>query len=328
MPTLKVNVMEANNLFGADLDGKSDPYCVLKIGEGNQFSCIERTRKIKNTKCPTWKETFTLNVNNPLTECLFIEVLNKESRGKDNSLGFASMPIHDLTRGIEKQVWLELEGGTQSSNIIGQIASHLGGKKKEKVNEGKVFLGVTALDFGLDPSTYPPGQGGMMHQQGGLMHGGLPGQQGGGVHGMPGMQSCQHSEGHGGQPCPQLQHGQQQHGMQQPFAQQPGQQPIAQPPFSQQHGEPLKEAEKKLLEGQQGSQQQQQSNIPPSNIQQQQPQSKHEGLSQPPPQQFAGQPGSIQPQSGVQQQQPGMQYPPSSGASQQKPSHGVYPEHL
>lgn len=151
MPTLKVFVNEATNLLGLDLDGKSDPYCVLKIGEGNQFSAIEKTRKITNTKNPTWKECFTLNVNNPLTEYLVLEVWNKESMSKDDSLGYAQISLNDLQRGVEKQVWVQLEGGaTTGGGVISSIA-HLG-KKKEKRNEGKVFLGLTALDFGIDPS--------------------------------------------------------------------------------------------------------------------------------------------------------------------------------
>jgi hypothetical protein len=219
MPTLKVFVNEATNLFGADLDGNSDPYCVLKIGEGNQFSAIEKTRVIKNTKNPTWKECFTLNVNNPLNEFLFLEVWNKESSSKDNSLGYAQLPLNDLARGVEKQVWIQLEGGTQGSNIIGQIASHLGKKKGEKTNHGKVFLGITALDFGLDPSLQQQqfGQGvqqpGMMGQQG-MQQPGMIGQQQQGIH----------------------QQGIQQPGMQQPGMQQGMQQPGMVGQHSQQSG--------------------------------------------------------------------------------------------
>jgi len=245
------------------LDGNSNPYCEIKIGEGNQFSCIEKTRKIKNTKNPAWKEVFTLNVNNPMTETLFVEVMNKESRGKDNSLGFSSMMLNDLTRGIEKQVWLQLEGGTQASNIIGQIASHLG-KKKDKVNNGKVFLGVTALDFGLDPSTYPPGS--QMQQQG-IQQPGLqqqPMQQ-------PGLQQ---------QPMQQQSEDQQNYPPQQP----PGMQPMQQQPMQQNEGQ--QNYPQQFAGSQQQQQQQQpgnQPNIPQSNVQgMQQPGMQQPGMQYPP----------------------------------------------
>jgi hypothetical protein len=199
MPTLKVFVNEATNLFGADLDGKSDPYLVLKIGEGNQFSAIEKTRKISNTKNPQWKETFTLNVNNPLTEFLFLEVWNKESMSKDDSLGTARVSLTDLQRGVEKQVWVQLEGGQHGGNIIGQIASHLGKKKKEEKNQGKVFLGLTALDFGIDPNLAQQ----QFSQQPGMMQGQSGMQQPGMMHGQSGIQQ------------PGMQSGIQQPGMQQ-----------------------------------------------------------------------------------------------------------------
>lgn len=203
MPTLKVFVNEATNLLGLDLDGNSDPYCVLKIGEGNQFSAIEKTRKIKNTKNPTWKECFTLNVNNPLTESLFLEIWNKETMSKDDSLGYAQISLHDLQRGVEKQVWVQLEGGsTSGGGVIGAIA-HLG-KKKEKPNLGKVFLGLTALDFGIDPS----------HAQ-----------QQFGQQGMHGQQSQQGMQGM--QPGVQQHPGIQQQGMQQGMHQPPPTQPIS-----------------------------------------------------------------------------------------------------
>jgi len=275
------------------LDGNSNPYCEVKIGEGNQYSCIEKTKKIKNTKNPSWKEVFTLNVNNPMTETLYVEILSKESRGKDNSLGFSSMMLNDLTRGIEKQLWLQLEGGTQSTNIIGQIASHLG-KKKEKENKGKVFLGVTALDFGLDPSTFPPGS-----QQQGMQQ--------------PAVQQQ-----------PQVFEGQQQ----QPMQQQAG----AQQQYSPQQFVGQQQPMQGGVQQYEGSQQQPQQceEHPPQQLVHP-PQQSGQPVVQQQPQVFEGQQQQPMQQQGMQQQgmqQPGMQYPPPSSSGYDAGFKDVYPKTL
>jgi len=293
------------------LDGNSDPYCVLKIGEGNQFSAIEKTRKIKNTKNPTWKECFTLNVNNPLTESLFLEVWNKETMTKDDSLGYAQVPLHDLQRGVEKQVWVQLEGGsTSGGGVIGAIA-HLG-KKKEKQNLGKVFLGLTALDFGVDPS-HAAQQFGMHGQQ---SQQGMQGMQ-------PGMQGMQHPSQQGMQPGIQqqgMQQGMQQQGVSQPPPTQPvvGQQGIQQSPS----GKPDPAKGTLPQPGMSGQNQQGMQQQPGMQQGMQQPGMQQQGIQQPGIQQQ--QPGVV----GQQTYQPGMQsstHPPGMSGSdpykQQSQSH-------
>jgi len=232
-----------------------------------------------------------------MTETLFVEVMHKESRGKNNSLGFSSMPLNDLTRGIEKQVWLQLEGGTQSSNIIGQIASHLV-KKKDKVNNGKVFLGVTALDFGLDPSTYPPGS--QMQQQQGQQQPGLQ---------QPGLQ--QQQQPMSSQSPSQFEGQQQNYPQQQPGGMQQQQPGGMQQPMSGFEGQQQK------FEGQQQNYPQYVENQQPGGMQQQQPE-------------YQQQPGQSNiPQYQQQQGQPGMQYPPSSSYDPSGPtSQDVYPKTL
>lgn len=308
MPTLKVNVIEAQNLLGADIGGSSDPYCTIKIGYNNQFSSIEKTRKIKNTKNPTWKETFTLPVNNPINEQLYIEVFNKEKMSKDDSLGFASIPLNDLARGVEKQVWLQLEGGTQGGNIIGQIASHLGKKKGHPTNQGRVLLGLTAMDFGLDPSQHQQMMGMQPVQQ---QQGGLQGQQGLQQEGQLPQQQLNQQGLQGQQGYQQGQDFQQGTGLQGT-----GMQPSG---SSYQPGMPSYQQG----QGQQGQDFQQSTgiqNYPQSGGTVQQP-GYQQGFQQPgvsSGQEFSGQSGISSGQSGVSAQssaQPGMQYQPSLSAT-------------
>jgi len=232
---LQVFVNEATNLFGADLDGSSDPYCVIKIGQGNnQFTNIQKTIQVKNTKNPVWQETFTLPVMNPSSDFLVVEVWNKETISRDNSLGYAQVPLNDLYQGVAKQTWIQLEGGSHGSNIIGAIASHLPSRKdqnKNRPNTGKVSLTLTALDFGLNPAMQQ-GQQGMM-QQG--MQPGMQGMQ----PGMQGMQPGMMQQPGTVQPGMMQQPGTVQPGMmQQPMMQQgmQGMQPGVQQPGVQQPG--------------------------------------------------------------------------------------------
>jgi hypothetical protein len=49
---LEVLVLSANNLKGANLDGKSDPFCIVKIGDQTH-----QTEVVKDTLEPVWKES-------------------------------------------------------------------------------------------------------------------------------------------------------------------------------------------------------------------------------------------------------------------------------
>lgn len=69
---LVVTVVEARNLPAADLNGKSDPYVQLTLK-----NVVHKTKVVKATLNPTWKETFTFAAGsfNPTTDFLNVEVL-------------------------------------------------------------------------------------------------------------------------------------------------------------------------------------------------------------------------------------------------------------
>eukprot|EP00339_Tiarina_fusa_P022820 CAMPEP_0117028992 /NCGR_PEP_ID=MMETSP0472-20121206/21031_1 /TAXON_ID=693140 ORGANISM="Tiarina fusus, Strain LIS" /NCGR_SAMPLE_ID=MMETSP0472 /ASSEMBLY_ACC=CAM_ASM_000603 /LENGTH=349 /DNA_ID=CAMNT_0004736633 /DNA_START=30 /DNA_END=1079 /DNA_ORIENTATION=+ len=151
MPTIRVNIIRGSNLIAADLGGSSDPYAIIKVGSQTQFASQSKTRVVKKSLNPEWNEFFTLHVNNPQTEKLLIEVKDKDKIGKDDSLGTAQMTLFDLQRGVEKKCWLNLQGGEMGENILGGLFGALGGKKSSGGNirnNGKVYIAVTAMDFG------------------------------------------------------------------------------------------------------------------------------------------------------------------------------------
>ena len=181
MPNLRVRVIGAKQLNSADMDGKmfilhiylfvfllfyfctgfSDPYCVLRCGSSQQ-----KTKTINKNLNPTWNETFTIQVFNPQTERLEVEVFDHDQVGGDDSLGKGSVILSDLFQGQEKQVDVKLVGGDVGENLMGmvqaqamsKISGMFGKKKKPKPpgqtsgmapvsNKGVVTLALTALDF-------------------------------------------------------------------------------------------------------------------------------------------------------------------------------------
>ena len=65
---LKLELLSAKNLKVADIDGKSDPFCVIRSGRFKEkklkTSKTQSTVK-KNTLNPVWNETFMLNIAKP-----------------------------------------------------------------------------------------------------------------------------------------------------------------------------------------------------------------------------------------------------------------------
>lgn len=125
---------------------------IVMIGNTGVYSSQEKTRHIPRNLNPRWDQAFEMNTNNPAFETLFIQVKDHDDIGKDDSLGECQVPLNDLVRGLEKELWLQLQGGSTGSNLM----SNIGGLFKPKsstpakvTNHGKVHIGITALDFGL-----------------------------------------------------------------------------------------------------------------------------------------------------------------------------------
>lgn len=202
MPTLRVRLLEGKTLLAADIDGKrrnlssflcdqnaqkkekkpltiesvwkrkgnSDPYAILTVGDQNY-----KSRIILKTLNPLWNQTFEFPISDPNTQVLRIDVFDHDDIGSDDSLGSAVCSFDDLILGIEKLIWMRLEGGSEGENITGivkketlkNIANIFGSKKRSSSssteqshhqqhqrhkshknrNQGQIKMGLTALDF-------------------------------------------------------------------------------------------------------------------------------------------------------------------------------------
>ena len=82
-------VVKANNLSEADFMGKSDPYCVVKVG-----GTTNTTRHIDNTCDPVWNETMQFFVASK-PESIAFDLWDKDNIGKDDFLGTSEFKISD-----------------------------------------------------------------------------------------------------------------------------------------------------------------------------------------------------------------------------------------
>lgn len=130
---LKVEVKEARDLVSRDINGKSDPFVVLKLGRIKQ-----QTSVIPKTLNPNWGGlTFEFDVENP-TDILHISVWDKDMIGKD-FLGKMNFPLIDLLPQNDGKrevimfdsadntpVWYPLKQRKANERITGEILLKIG----------------------------------------------------------------------------------------------------------------------------------------------------------------------------------------------------------
>ncbi|KAJ3286488.1 hypothetical protein HK104_009001 [Borealophlyctis nickersoniae] len=157
MGELHCDILEANNLEGVDQGGLSDPYCVANLNGVRLY----KTKTLKKTLNPVWKESFATPVKSRLRSTLEIEVRDWNQLSKDVTLGTVTVQLGRL---VPNEVYTEdftLQGapkGTLKLRLFfdpkvvdGKVAendaaSRLGG---DEGGVGKMFKGVGGTAVGL-----------------------------------------------------------------------------------------------------------------------------------------------------------------------------------
>eukprot|EP00698_Gefionella_okellyi_P023729 TRINITY_DN8186_c0_g1_i1.p1 TRINITY_DN8186_c0_g1~~TRINITY_DN8186_c0_g1_i1.p1 ORF type:complete len:303 (+),score=32.94 TRINITY_DN8186_c0_g1_i1:47-910(+) len=105
---LFVKLIRGKNLIAADIGGKSDPYCIVKIG--NQ---IRKTTVRMTTLNPLWDELLTFNLAIPLAQTVIeVTVMDWDRMKEDDFIGdlqLNGVPA-EVGDGSEHQYWFELHG--------------------------------------------------------------------------------------------------------------------------------------------------------------------------------------------------------------------------
>lgn len=75
---LLVTVVQAEGLVASDVSGKSDPYCVLRVGGAG--ADVYLTSVKSRTVCPAWNESFRIRVPDPDVDAFELAVWDKDPR--------------------------------------------------------------------------------------------------------------------------------------------------------------------------------------------------------------------------------------------------------
>eukprot|EP00850_Spirogloea_muscicola_P002486 SM000009S23615 [mRNA] locus=s9:998642:1001568:- [translate_table: standard] len=101
-----VEVLDAKDLIAMDRNGSSDPYVKLRL-EKNRCATSVRWHTLE----PSWHETFRLRIGTwRCANRLIMKVRDRDTFGKDDSLGDCSVDLVKLRGGARHELWLNLEG--------------------------------------------------------------------------------------------------------------------------------------------------------------------------------------------------------------------------
>ncbi|XP_055031067.2 multiple C2 and transmembrane domain-containing protein 2 isoform X1 [Misgurnus anguillicaudatus] len=111
---LQVKVIKATDLMAADLNGKSDPFCVLELGNNRM-----QTHTIYKTLNPEWNKVFTFPVKD-IHEVLEITVFDEDGDKAPDFLGKVAVPLLSVHNGQQVACPLRKEnlGGLSKGTIL------------------------------------------------------------------------------------------------------------------------------------------------------------------------------------------------------------------
>ncbi|KAM6942732.1 multiple C2 and transmembrane domain-containing protein 2 [Xenentodon cancila] len=90
---LQVKVIKAADLIAADLNGKSDPFCVLELGNDRL-----RTHTVHKSLYPEWNKVFTFSVKD-IHDVLVVTIFDDDGDKAPDFLGKVAIPLLSIRRG-------------------------------------------------------------------------------------------------------------------------------------------------------------------------------------------------------------------------------------
>eukprot|EP01130_Rhizamoeba_saxonica_P008423 TRINITY_DN3409_c0_g1_i1.p1 TRINITY_DN3409_c0_g1~~TRINITY_DN3409_c0_g1_i1.p1 ORF type:complete len:500 (-),score=121.85 TRINITY_DN3409_c0_g1_i1:40-1539(-) len=118
--SLCVSVLQGKSLRAMDPNGKSDPYCIVKLGEQSK-----KTRVKKKTLNPVWNSELSIVVPNEIPESTTIDFVcyDWDRVGSDDYLGELHITVAEMRENCGVTKWYELEGkkGKKPGKNYGQL---------------------------------------------------------------------------------------------------------------------------------------------------------------------------------------------------------------
>jgi len=112
-----IRVAEARNLVAEDLNGLSDPYCIVQVG-----SHVATTQTIWKSLNPLWAEEFTFLTDKSLPKTkAVVTVFDRNEVGKDELIGTFRMPMTNLLHQQPVENWWPLEHMTEKNFVSGEV---------------------------------------------------------------------------------------------------------------------------------------------------------------------------------------------------------------
>ncbi|KAF0043554.1 hypothetical protein F2P81_004891 [Scophthalmus maximus] len=110
---LQVKVIKAADLLAADLNGKSDPFCVLELGNDRL-----QTHTIYKSLHPEWNKVFTFPVKD-IHDVLVVTIFDEDGDKAPDFLGKVAIPLLSIRRGHQIAIPLKKEdlGGLSKGSI-------------------------------------------------------------------------------------------------------------------------------------------------------------------------------------------------------------------
>uniref|UniRef100_A0A6B2LRY8 C2 domain-containing protein n=1 Tax=Arcella intermedia TaxID=1963864 RepID=A0A6B2LRY8_9EUKA len=101
---MRIHLLSGSNLKAADVNGKSDPYVIIK----------HQKQKVKSKVCnatlnPNFFQHFSLDVED-MTKPLKFKVWDHDAVGSDDKLGKGSIDLNTLTSGSRYTIPLDTQG--------------------------------------------------------------------------------------------------------------------------------------------------------------------------------------------------------------------------
>ncbi|XP_040912784.1 multiple C2 and transmembrane domain-containing protein 2-like isoform X2 [Toxotes jaculatrix] len=110
---LQVKVIKASDLMAADLNGKSDPFCVLELGNDRL-----QTHTIYKSLHPEWNKVFTFPVKD-IHDVLVVTIFDEDGDKAPDFLGKVGIPLLSIRRGQQISFPLKKEdlGGLSKGSV-------------------------------------------------------------------------------------------------------------------------------------------------------------------------------------------------------------------